>query len=111
MGDNDLLSLETDDCVKSTTREIVSPSLYAVRESRMVATGLLDLAMEKRVLRLACEDDGLRRMMAKSMASFELVGSDMEDARRMCATFGIVGESKPTPDSEVLRRCSSRADT
>jgi hypothetical protein len=43
--------------------------------------------------------------MARSMASFELLGSGIDDARRKVEDKGIVGESSP----EFVDCCSSRA--
>ena len=89
--------------VKSTINDMVSPSLYAVLDSKMVATGLFDLAIENLVLEFAC--CGFRRIMAKSMASLDVVGSEMEDARRICLRAGMVGESSPFPPPDCDCRC------
>jgi hypothetical protein len=92
---------------KSMTRWIVSPSLYAVRERRIVATGRDERDIEKRVLRLFFVEDWLDRMIARSIASFEVVGSAMDDARLRWGEIVVVGESSPL----FVDCCSKRAVT
>jgi hypothetical protein len=59
------------------------------------------------VLRLWRVRDWFDRKIAKSIASFEFVGSAIDEARRRKDETGVVGDKSP----ELLDFCSNRAET
>jgi hypothetical protein len=76
-----------------------------VRGKRRVATGRVERAMEKRVLKFGAvgweegeiEAVWFERMIARSIASFDVVGSEIEEARLKWSDGerGEVGDRRP----------------